>query len=197
MDALQRIRESFEESIAVKRQTLDAAAPAIARAAGLVLDCLLGGHKVLACGNGGSAADAQHFASEMLNRYELERPGLPAVALTTDASTLTSVANDEDFAEVFARQIQALGQPDDLLLAITTSGHSRNVLRAVQAAHERGMGVIALSGRDGGGLASLLEERDVEIRVAGTSTARIQETHILLVHCLCDLVDRRLLGRDD
>ncbi len=197
MDALQRIRESFEESIAVKRQTLDAAAPAIARGAGLILDCLLGGHKVLACGNGGSAADAQHFASEMINRFELERPGLPAVALTTDASTLTSVANDEDFAEVFARQIQALGQPDDILLAITTSGHSRNLLRAVQAAHERGMGVLALSGRDGGGLATLLEERDVEIRVAGTSTARIQETHILLLHCLCDLVDRRLLGRDD
>ncbi len=194
MDPLSRIRENFEESIAVKRRTLGSASAAIARAAGIVTDCLLDGRKVLACGNGGSAADTQHFASEMINRYETERPGLPAVALTTDASTLTSVANDAHFDEIFSRQIEALGQPGDVLLAITTSGHSRNLLRAVQAAHGRDMSVIALSGRDGGALATLLEERDVEIRVPGTSTARVQETHILVIHCLCDLVDRKLLG---
>ncbi len=196
MDPLSRIRENFEESIAVKRRTLDSAGAAIARAADIVTDCLLDGRKVLACGNGGSAADTQHFASEMLNRYETERPGLPAVALTTDASTLTSVANDDHFDQVFSRQIEALGQPGDVLLAITTSGNSRNLLRAVQAAHERDMSVIALSGRDGGTLATLLEERDVEIRVPGISTARVQETHILVIHCLCDLVDRKLLGHE-
>ncbi len=196
MDPLSRIRENFEESIAVKRRTLDSAGGAIARAADIVTDCLLDGRKVLACGNGGSAADTQHFASEMINRYETERPGLPAVALTTDASTLTSVANDHHFDEVFSRQIEALGQPGDVLLAITTSGHSRNLLRAVQAAHGRDMSVIALSGRDGGALATLFEERDVEIRVPGTSTARVQETHILIIHCLCDLVDRKLLGHE-
>lgn len=194
MDPLSRIHENFEESIATKRRTLQAAGASIARAARLITDRLLDGHKVLACGNGGSAADAQHFASEMLNRYEIDRPGLPGIALTTDTSTLTSVANDDQFTEVFARQVQALGQPGDVLLAITTSGNSRNLLRAVQAAHERDMSVIGLGGRDGGALASLLEGHDVEIRVSDTSTARIQESHILIIHCLCDLVDRQLLG---
>ncbi|HQU14913.1 MAG: phosphoheptose isomerase [Chromatiales bacterium 21-64-14] len=196
MDLLGYIRQNFEESIAVKRQALEAVATAIARAAETITTGLLDGHKVLACGNGGSAADAQHFAAEMLNRYEIQRPGLPAVALTTDSSTLTSIANDESFDEIFAKQVQALGQPGDVLLAISTSGNSRNILRAAQAAHDRDMVVIALNGRDGGSLATVLEERDVEIRVPGTSTARIQEVHILIVHCLCDLVDRQLLGQE-
>ena len=149
---------------------------------------------MLSCGNGGSAGDAQHFSSEMVNRFERERPGLPAVALTTDSSTLTSIANDYDYSRVFARQIEALGQPNDLLLAISTSGHSSNIKAAIEAAHEREMGVVALTGRDGGDAAKLLRPGDVELRVPSDSTARIQEVHLLVIHCLCDLVDLQLLG---
>jgi D-sedoheptulose 7-phosphate isomerase len=167
----------------------------IVAAAELIVARLINGGKVLACGNGGSAADAQHFSSEMVNRFERERPGLPAIALTTDSSTLTSIANDYRFDRVFARQIHALGQPGDLLLAISTSGSSPNVIRAVQAAHEKDMFVTALSGRDGGELAARLSEGDVEIRVPAESTARIQEVHLLVIHCLCDLIDQQLLGQ--
>ncbi|MEZ5582442.1 MAG: SIS domain-containing protein [Candidatus Competibacteraceae bacterium] len=145
--------------------------------------------KVLVCGNGGSAADAQHFAAELVNRFERERPGLPAIALTTDSSALTAIANDYAFIDVFARQIHALGKGGDVLLAISTSGHSANITAAARAAHARGMPVVALNGRDGGELAELLGEHDVEIRIPGPSTARIQEVHILTIHCLCDLVD--------
>ena len=194
MDLLARVRQQFEESIAAKIQAMDVVAPAIARAAELITAQFLAEHRVLACGNGGSAADAQHFASEMLNRFELERSGLPAIALTTDSSTLTSIANDEDFAEVFARQVRALGQPGDILLGITTSGESKNILAAVEAAHDRDLHVVLVTGRDGGQAAALLRGEDVEIRVPSTSTPRIQEVHILVLHCLCDLVDRQLLG---
>jgi D-sedoheptulose 7-phosphate isomerase len=155
--------------------------------------CLLEDGKVLACGNGGSAADAQHFSSELLNRFELERPGLPALALTTDTSTLTSIANDYAFADVFAKQVRALGQPADVLLAISTSGNSENVVRAIQAAHERGLRIVALTGRDGGAMAPLLVSGDIEIRVAAERTCRIQEVHLLIIHCLCDLIDAELL----
>jgi D-sedoheptulose 7-phosphate isomerase len=141
-----------------------------------------------------SDLDAQHFAAEMINRFERERPGLPAIALTTDSSTLTSIANDYQFSEVFSRQVQALGQPGDLLLVITTSGRSPNLVAAVDAAHDKDMGVIALTGRDGGELAQRLGPADVEIRVPSDSTARVQEVHILVIHCLCDLVDEQLLG---
>lgn len=190
----QRVQHLFEESIQAKAEALPLLEQPIVDAAELIVAQLLNGAKLLSCGNGGSAADAQHLASEMLNRFERERPGLPAIALTTDSSTLTSIANDYAFDQVFAKQIHALGQPGDLLLAITTSGDSPNMLQAAQAAHEREMYVLGLSGRDGGALAPLLTETDIEIRVPAGSTARIQEVHLLIIHCLCDLIDRQLLG---
>jgi len=196
MDGVERIRQLFNDSIQLKLECRDALAPAVVAAAEAIAACLLGDGKVLSCGNGGSAADAQHFSAEMLNRFERERPGLPAVALTTDASTLTSIANDHDFAEVFARQVSALGRSGDLLLAITTSGESANILSAIDAAHERDLRVVLLTGRAGGTAVSRLDERDIVICVPGRSTARIQEVHIMVIHCLCDLVDRQLLGQE-
>jgi len=189
MEPLEQVRRNILDSIEAKRAALETAAPAIARAAALLARALSGGARVVCCGNGGSAADAQHFSSELLNHYERERPGLPAIALTTDSSTLTSLANDYGYAEVFARQVRALGRPGDVLLAITTSGRSENILRAIAAAHARDMRVIALCGRDGGGIPALLRESDTEIRAPGSSTARIQEVHLLAIHCLCDLID--------
>ena len=188
----QRVRRHFEESIAAKQAAI-VLAPTIVDAAALMTRSLLEDGKILSCGNGGSAADAQHFSSELLNRFELERPGLPAVALTTDSSTLTSIANDYAFLEVFAKQVRALGQPADVLLAISTSGNSENVVRAIHAAHERGLRVVALTGRDGGAIAGVLGDADVEIRVPAERTCRIQEVHLLIIHCLCDLIDAELL----
>lgn len=196
METAERVRNIFNESIRVKAECVDVLAPLITESASVIAECLLSEHKVLSCGNGGSAADAQHFSSEMLNRFELERPGLPAIALTTDTSTITSVANDYEFAEVFARQIRALGQPGDILLGISTSGESPNVVRAIQAAHEQEMRILLLSGKEGGKAASLLGENDIEMRVPHWSTARIQEVHLTVIHCLCDLVDHRLLGQE-
>jgi D-sedoheptulose 7-phosphate isomerase len=196
-DPEKRIRQHFADSVAVKLEAADALAPPIAQAGQVIAGCLLANGKVLSCGNGGSAGDAQHFSSEMLNRFEMERPGLPAVALSTDTSTLTSIANDYSFEEIFSKQVRALGQPGDVLLAISTSGNSPNVNEAVRTAHERDMTVIALSGRDGGTMATLLAGGDVEIRVPADSTARIQEVHLLAIHCLCDLIDRTLLCPDD
>jgi D-sedoheptulose 7-phosphate isomerase len=188
----ERVRRHFEDSIATKQASLGLA-PAIAAAAATMTRCLLEDGKVLSCGNGGSAADAQHFSSELLNRFELERPGLPAVALTTDASTVTSIANDYAFVEIFAKQVRALGQPEDVLLAISTSGNSENVVRAIHAAHERGLRVVALTGRDGGAIAGILAEGDIEIRVPAERTCRVQEVHLLIIHCICDLIDAELL----
>jgi D-sedoheptulose 7-phosphate isomerase len=159
-----------------------------------MVDCLLREGKILVCGNGGSAADAQHFAAEMLNRFEVERPGLPAIALTTDSSTLTSIGNDYQFAEVFSRQVRALGRPGDLLLAISTSGNSANVIHALEVAHAREMAVVALTGRNGGRMADMVRDTDVEIRVPSPSTARVQEVHIMVLHAFCDLIDHQLLG---
>lgn len=190
----ERARQHFLDSVAVKQASIGLA-PKIVQAAGMMTRCLLEDGKILSCGNGGSAADAQHFSSELLNRFELERPGLPAVALTTDSSTLTSIANDYSFVDVFAKQVRALGQPVDVLLAISTSGNSENVLRAIRAAHERGVKVVALTGRDGGSIASTLIASDIEIRVPAERTARIQEVHLLVIHCLCDLIDAELLPR--
>jgi D-sedoheptulose 7-phosphate isomerase len=189
----ERVRRHFEESIATKQAAIGLA-PDITAAAALMTRCLLEDGKVLSCGNGGSAADAQHFSSELLNRFELERPGLPALALTTDSSTITSIANDYAFVEVFAKQVRALGQPADVLLAISTSGNSENVVRAIHAAHERGLKVVALTGRDGGVMAAALGSGDIEIRVPAERTCRIQEVHLLVIHCLCDLIDAELLG---
>jgi D-sedoheptulose 7-phosphate isomerase len=188
----ERVRQHFLDSIAAKQAAIGLA-PTIAAAAALMTRALLEDGKVLSCGNGGSAADAQHFSSELLNRFELERPGLPALALTTDSSTLTSIANDYSFVEVFAKQVRALGQPTDVLLAISTSGNSENVLRAIHAAHERGLRVVALTGRDGGKIAEALGNEDIEIRVPAERTARIQEVHLLAIHCICDLIDAELL----
>lgn len=189
----ERVRRHFEESIATKQAAIDLA-PVISAAAALMTRSLLDDGKILSCGNGGSAADSQHFSSELLNRFELERPGLPAMALTTDSSTLTSIANDYAFVEIFAKQVRALGQPEDVLLAISTSGNSENVVRAIRAAHERGVRVVALTGRDGGTIAQALGEEDIEIRVPAERTCRIQEVHLLVIHCLCDLIDAELLG---
>ncbi len=194
MDLAQHAQRMFDLSIETKRKSAPLLSAPIAAAAQRIVGSLLQGGKVLSCGNGGSAGDAQHFSSEMLNRFERERPGLPALALTTDTSTLTSIANDYHFDEVFARQIRALGNPGDLLLAISTSGSSPNVLAAVAAAHEQEMDVVALTGRDGGELAQQLFGDDLEIRVPSDSTARIQEVHLLTIHCLCDLIDKQLLG---
>lgn len=158
---------------------------------------MLNNGKILSCGNGGSAADAQHFSAELVNRFEKERPGLPAFALTTDSSTLTAIANDYNYNQIFSKQITALGQPGDVLLAISTSGNSANVLEAINASHEREMIIVALTGKDGGSIARLLKEQDIEIRIPSNRTARIQEVHLLVIHCLCDFIDTQLFGGDD
>ena len=194
MDLINRISENFSESAHLKLQSMDALAGPIAAAAERMVQCLRPDGKILACGNGGSAADSQHFAAELLNRFEMERPGLAALALTTDTSTLTSIANDYDFEQVFSKQVRALGHKNDLLLAISTSGNSKNVLAAIVAAHENGMGVVALTGRNGGSMAAALQESDIHICVPAQSTARIQEVHLLMLHCLCDAIDCLLLG---
>ena len=194
MDLITRINKNFQDSISTKQLAAEILAEPISRAAQIITQCLLNGGKILSCGNGGSAGDAQHFSSEMLNRYEMERPGLPAIALTTDSSTLTSIANDYSYKQVFSKQVTALGQADDVLLAISTSGGSVNVNKAIDAAHERGMKVIALSGKSGGEMADRLLFSDVEIRVPSESTARIQEVHLLIIHCICDLIDHQLMG---
>jgi D-sedoheptulose 7-phosphate isomerase len=197
MDPVKRVREHFAESIATKQAAVETLGEHIAGAGALLSQALLDGGKVLSCGNGGSAGDAQHFSSELLNRFEMERPGLPAVALTTDTSTLTSISNDYSYEQIFSKQVRALGRAPDVLLAISTSGNSENVCRAMSAAHERGMKIVALTGRDGGRMASLYGEGDIEIRVPATRTARIQEVHLVVIHCLCDLIDRTLLGDAD
>lgn len=197
MDNQHRIRQLFTDSIETKTRAMDVLGPSIEQASQLMVNSLLSERKILACGNGGSAGDSQHFSSELLNRFERERPSLPAIALTTDSSTLTSIANDYSYQEVFSKQIRALGQPGDVLLAISTSGNSGNVMQAIQAAHDREMLVVALTGRDGGSMASLLLPEDVEIRVPARSTARIQEVHLLVIHCLCDLIDRQLFGSEE
>lgn len=189
MDPTALVATRFRESAELKLASVAALAPAIARAGDLLGDCLRGGGKLLVCGNGGSAADAQHFTAELLGRYERERDGLPAIALHADTSTLTAVSNDYGFEQVFARQVLALGRPGDALVAISTSGNSPGILRAVEAAQRAGLAVVALTGRNGGALGASLRATDVEIRVPATVTARIQEVHILALHCLCELID--------
>jgi len=189
-----RIAAHFRDSAAVKLAAADALSAPIAQAIDRMSACLAAGGKILACGNGGSAADSQHFSSELLNRFEVERPGLAAIALTTDTSTLTSIANDYAYDRVFARQVSALGRAGDVLLAISTSGGSRNVIAAVEAAHEKGLAVVALTGRGGGALGAALGADDVHVCVPASSTARIQEVHLLVLHCLCDGIDHQLIG---
>jgi D-sedoheptulose 7-phosphate isomerase len=194
MDLISRISENFSESAHLKLQSMDALAKPIAAAAERMVQCLRADGKILACGNGGSAADSQHFSAELLNRFEMERPGLAAIALTTDTSTLTSIANDYDFEQIFSKQVRALGHKNDVLLAITTSGNSKNVLAAVAAAHENGISVVALTGRNGGKMTEVLQPSDIHICVPAQSTARIQEVHLLTLHCMCDAIDCLLLG---
>lgn len=196
MDSHDRVLRQFHDSLHTKQQAMDTLAPQIVTAAEALVHCLQHDGKVLSCGNGGSAGDAQHFSSELLNRFEMERPGLPAMALTTDSSTITSIANDYSYEEIFSKQIRALGHDGDILLAISTSGNSANVVAAVGAAHERRMRVVALTGRDGGRMAQLYRDGDVELRVPSSVTARIQEVHLLVIHCLCDLIDHTLFGAD-
>ena len=194
---LTRIREIFTESIQTKIDAADALPEPISKAADMLVNALINSKKILACGNGGSAGDAVHFSSEMINRFERERPSLPAIALTTDMNTLTAISNDYGFDQIFAKQVKALGQPGDILLAISTSGNSSNVIEAIKAALSRDMLIIALTGRDGGEMAGLLGANDVEIRVPSPSTARVQEVHLLIIHALCDLIDNRLFGGDN
>jgi D-sedoheptulose 7-phosphate isomerase len=190
----QRIQQHFIDSADLKYQAAPLLSKPIADAVQALLACVTSGGKVLACGNGGSAADAQHFAAEFVGRFERERPELAAIALTTDSSILTAIANDYDFNVVFSRQVRALGQAGDVLLAISTSGNSANVLAAIEAAHSRDMVVIGLSGRGGGKMQQALRDTDVHICVPHDRTARVQEVHLLTLHCLCDAVDILLLG---
>jgi D-sedoheptulose 7-phosphate isomerase len=193
----QRILQNFADSADLKYQCAQALSRPIAQAVQAMLACVTSGGKVLACGNGGSAADAQHFSAEFVGRYERERPELAAIALTTDSSILSAIANDYAWDRVFAKQVRALGQAGDVLLALSTSGNSSNIVAAIEAAHEREMSVVALTGRGGGKIGAMLRETDVHICVPHERTARIQEVHILAIHCVCDGVDAQLLGEQE
>jgi D-sedoheptulose 7-phosphate isomerase len=194
MDLVARINNHFNDSAQVKLKAMEALAQPLAAAGELMAACLKNEGKILACGNGGSAGDAQHFSAELLNRFEMERPPLAAIALTTDSSTLTSIANDYSYEEVFSKQVAGLGRSGDVLLAISTSGNSPNVLRAIEAAHARKMRVVALTGKQGGKLSALLRNGDINLCVPADSTARIQEVHLVCLHCMCDVIDCLLLG---
>lgn len=194
MDHVARVRSHFQDAIALKQRMSETMAPAIARAGEALAEALRRGHKVLACGNGGSAADCQHFAAELVGRFERERPGLPAIALTVDTSALTAIANDYSYDAVFAKQVEALGREGDFLLALSTSGNSKSVIEAMKAAKSRGMAVVALTGRDGGRMAAMVAAGDHHLNVAHARTARIQEVHILALHCLCDTIDNVIHG---
>ena len=193
----QRIQQHFIDSADLKYKAAQSLSKPIAAAVQAMLACVTSGGKVLACGNGGSAADAQHFSAEFIGRFERERPELGAIALTTDSSILTAIANDYDFTRIFSKQVRGLGQAGDVLLALSTSGNSANILAAIEAAHEREMTVVALTGRGGGKITNLLRETDVHVCVPHDRTARIQEVHALVLHCLCDGVDAQLLGEQE
>jgi D-sedoheptulose 7-phosphate isomerase len=194
MDPIARIEQHFRDSAELKARIARDMAPVVARAAARLTDCLTAGGKILICGNGGSAADSQHFAAELVGRFERERRNLPAIALTTDTSAITAIGNDYAFEEIFSRQVSALGRRGDALIAISTSGNSGNVLAAMAEAHAVGMCVIALTGRDGGKMGARCRDQDVHINVPHARTVRIQEVHILVLHGLCDLIDNHLFG---
>jgi D-sedoheptulose 7-phosphate isomerase len=188
------VTQHFNESIAAKQDSVKALVPNISKAGVLLSECINSGGKVLACGNGGSAADAQHFAAELINRFEIERRPLPAISLSTDSSNITSIGNDYDFSLIFSKQVEALANPRDILLAISTSGNSENVIEAIKAAHKKSTSVIALTGNTGGKIANILQPQDIQICVPSSKTSRIQEVHILVIHCLCDLIDKLLFS---
>ncbi|KLT72900.1 phosphoheptose isomerase [Neisseria arctica] len=193
MNLTERVAAHFAQSIETKQQAAEVLSEPTALAAEMMLQCLMEDGKILACGNGGSAGDAQHFAAEMTGRFEQERMELAAIALTTDTSALTAIGNDYGFDQVFSKQVRALGRAGDVLLAISTSGNSGNVIKAIEAAHERDIKVVALTGRDGGKIAAMLKDNDILLNVPHQRTARIQEVHILLIHALCDCIDSMLL----
>ncbi len=197
MSSLDRIQSHFLDSIATKQQAVEVLVDPIHDAGELMVAALIKGKKILCCGNGGSAGDAQHFSAELLNRFEQERPPLPAIAITTDTSTLTAIGNDYSYDEIFSKQVTALGQDGDILLAISTSGNSTNVIKAIAAAHERNMNIVVMSGKDGGKIAGVLGDDDIEIRVPSDRTARIQEVHLLIIHCLCDFIDTTLFPGEE
>ncbi|MCK6407248.1 MAG: phosphoheptose isomerase [Rhodocyclaceae bacterium] len=197
MDLIERISQHFRDSAQTKLDAMELLAAPISDAVQTMVACLVNDGKILACGNGGSAGDAQHFAAELVGRFEAERQELAAIALTTDSSILTAVANDYSFEVVFAKQVRALGRPGDVLLAISTSGNSANVIKAIEAAHDNDMNVVALTGKAGGKIGRLLREGDIHLCVPAERTARIQETHLLAIHCLCDGIDCLLLGVDE
>ncbi len=196
MNLAERIQQQFIDSIATKQQALAAMTAPINAAAHAMADCLRAEGKIMACGNGGSAGDSQHFSAELLNRFERERAPLAALALSTDTSTLTSIANDYRYEDVFSKQVQALGRKGDVLLAISTSGNSPNVIEAIKVAHAKGIRVVALTGKQGGKIAPLLTESDIHLCVPAERTARIQEVHLLTIHCLCDGIDTLLFGEN-
>ncbi len=190
----ERVQALFAQSIAAKQAAMTIMPESIVRAAQIMISALTQGNKILCCGNGGSAADAQHFSAELLNRFELDRKSLPAIAITTDSSTLTSIANDYDYHQIFSKQIEGLGKPGDVLFAISTSGQSENIIRAIQMAQENKMTVVALTGKNGGKIPACLTAEDAELRVPSQLTARVQEVHILVIHCLCDLIEQQLFS---
>ena len=194
MDAPNVVRQHFEESIKIKEQSLNTLSGIVATAGETIHAALLQGNKILTCGNGGSASHASHFAAEMINRFEMVRPALPAIALTTDTTLITSISNDLSYDQIFERQIRAIGAAGDILLVFTSSGNSANLLPAISAAHDRDLTVIALTGKDGGNLASSIDDKGLEIRVPSINTARIQETHLVIIHSVCDLIDKLLFG---
>ncbi len=197
MKSSERIAQHFARSQQALSDSLITLGKPIERAAEAIIDAFRNDQKLLICGNGGSASDAMHLSSELLNKYEMERPPLAAIALNADTSALTSIANDFAYEFIFSKQIEALGREHDVLLVLSTSGHSKNIIRAISAAHTRHMKVIALSGKDGGAIPDLLNPQDIELRVPNNETARIQEVHGLIIHCLCDLIDQQLFGAPD
>ncbi|WP_057832638.1 phosphoheptose isomerase [Colwellia sp. TT2012] len=194
---LEQIKNNFTESIQTQIAASELLASAIEQAGMMMVQCLLGGNKIISCGNGGSAGHAQHFCAQLLNKYETERPSLPAISLSSDISTITSIANDYQYDEVFSKQIRALGHNGDVLLAISTSGNSRNVVKAIESAVSRDISIIALTGCDGGDIAGLLGDGDVEIRVPSARTSRIQEVHLIVIHSLCEIIDSTLFPQSD
>jgi len=190
---IERIQQQFRDSIATKQNAISALSPLTAQAVQQMFEAIQSGGKILACGNGGSAADAQHFAAELVGRFERERQELGAIALTTDSSILTAIGNDYGYDEIFSKQVRAIGRPEDVLLAISTSGNSKNVILAIEAAKKIGMKIIAFTGKGGGKMRDILGQQDVHLCVPSDRTARIQETHLLLLHCLCDGIDHLLL----
>ena len=194
MDLIAHLKTHFEEGIELRKRMAETLPPHIVKAGEAMAHALRSGHKILSCGNGGSAADSQHFAAEMVGRFERERPGMPAISLTVDTSALTAIANDYDYDRVFSKQVEALGQAGDVLLGISTSGNSKNVVEAMKAAQSKGMTVVALTGRDGGAMAKMLRPQDFHLNVAHPRTMRVQEVHLLCIHSLCEVIDNVIHG---